>query len=83
MFKYEKNQGRVPKIGDLVEICHTNSDMDGLCGKLGGWGTPDNLIGLVILDNPYRYGIGVDPVLVVSMPVVCLRSNQFLLKGGD
>ena len=76
MFAYDRNTGDNAFTGDRVEICHTASDMDGLTGRIGGWGDPTGLIALVILDKPYENYIcrcETDQVEVVGMPVVCLK----------
>lgn len=76
MFTYDQNNGEQAFIGHRVEICHTSSDMDGLTGRIGGWGDPTGLIALVILDKPYETYIcrcDTESVEVVGMPVVCLK----------
>lgn len=78
MFTYDRNTGDVAFTGDRVKICHTGSDMDGLTGRIGGWGDPDKFIALVILDEPYETYIcrcDTDQVEVVGMPVVCLKKT--------
>lgn len=76
MYKYDRNTGDAAFTGDRVKICHTGSDMDGLTGRIGGWGDQNKLIALVILDEPYETyicGCDTDQVEVVGMPVVCLK----------
>lgn len=78
MFRYDQNTGDDAFIGDRVKICHTGSDMDGLTGRIGGWGDQNKLIALVILDEPYETyicGCDTDQVEVVGMPVVCLKKT--------
>jgi hypothetical protein len=78
MFRYDANTGGFPQLGDRVKICHTGSDMDGLTGRIGGWGDQNKLIALVILDKPYENYIcrcDTDQVEVVGMPVVCLKKT--------
>jgi hypothetical protein len=67
MFKYNQNTGEIPKLKDRVEICRTDSEMDGMTGTIQGWYGEMNLIALVAVDTDYA-GCG-----VVSMPVVCLK----------
>lgn len=71
MNRYNRNAGTYALIGDSVEICYTASDMDGLTGRIGGWGDQFGQIALVILDRAYKHRTEV--VEVVSMPVVCLK----------
>jgi hypothetical protein len=67
MFNYDKNTGLEPKINDKVEFCHTDSDMNGLTGFIGGWGDANQMIAIVILDEKYyEYS-------AVTMPVVCCK----------
>ena len=73
MFNYDGNKGPEPKIGHHVKICHTNSNMDGLTGRIGGWGDHTEVIALVILDKKYRYSGASQEVEVVGIPVVCLK----------
>ena len=67
MFNYDKNKGDEPELDDVVVICYTDSDMDGLGGYIGGWGDSNQMVAIVILDEKY-YG-----QKAVSMPVVCLK----------
>lgn len=79
MYCYDRNTGGIPNIGDKVEICHTACDMDGLTGRIGGWGDPAGLIALVILDEPYEtyiHGRDTEKVEVVGMPAVCLAKRE-------
>lgn len=73
MYGYNKNTEGYAAINDLVEICHTVSDMDGLTGRIGGWGDYTKMIALVILDKQYNHPREASEVTVVSMPVVCLK----------
>ena len=78
MYTYDRNTGDAAFTGDRVEICHTDSDMDGLTGRIGGWGDPAGLIALVILGEPYEiyiHGRDTEKVEVVGMPVVCLKKT--------
>jgi len=78
MFTYDQNTGDTAFTGDRVKICHTGSDMDGLTGRIGGWGDNQGLIALVILDKPYTMytcRCDTDEVEVVGMPVVCLKKT--------
>lgn len=72
MFKYDRNTGNQAKVGDRVEFCHTASSMDGMQGRIGGWGDYAKLIALVILDEP-GYVYDHEKLEVVTMPVVCLK----------
>lgn len=76
MFKYDQNTGADALIGDSVEICHTASNMDGLTGRIGGWGDQFEQIALVILDRSYKLENSFETVEVISMPVVCLREPE-------
>ena len=76
MYKYDKDLGPIPNIGDRVEVCHTASSMDGIRGRIGGWNWGDHqnrMIALVILDDKFKYQNADDSVEVISMPVVCLK----------
>lgn len=73
MFNYDGNKGSEPRIGDHVEVCNTNSNMDGLSGRIGGWGDHAEMIALVILDSKYRYSGTSQEVEVLAIPVVCLK----------
>lgn len=68
MFKYDANTGDTPALNDRVKIIHTNSDMDGLTGIIGGFGDVHDIIALIVMDNEYMGR------KVVSMPVVCLTN---------
>jgi len=72
-YKYNKNTGRTPAIGDVVKICHTSSDMDGLTGRIGGWVDYSRLVAIVHLDYPYEYPTSKEKVTAIAMTVVCLN----------
>lgn len=67
MINYDKNKGCKPELDDCVKICHTDSEMDGMLGYIGGWGDGHEYIAIVVLDEKY-YG-----QKAVTMPVVCLE----------
>lgn len=75
MFKYDRNTGNQAKVGDRIEFCHTASSMDGMQGRIGGWGDYAKTIALVILDEP-TYVYDHNKLEVVGMPVVCCRKLE-------
>lgn len=72
MFKYDRDTGQKAQVGDRVEFCHTASSMDGMQGRVGGWGDYAKTIALVILDKP-GYIYDHEKLEVIGMPVVCCR----------
>ena len=72
ILKYDRNMGDVANVGDRVEFCHTAGSMDGMQGRVGGWGDFAKTIALVILDEP-TYVYDHNKLEVISMPVVCCR----------
>ena len=66
MFKYNKNRGCSPVIGDVVKIIHTDSDLDYTRGELAGFSDFSKLIGIIILEQPYN------GCKAITMPIVCL-----------
>jgi hypothetical protein len=72
MFKYDANTGEVPQLNDYVEVSGSgSSDLDGLKGKIGGWGDHAKMIALIIYDKPLSDGSRVS-----GWPVVCLKKVE-------
>jgi hypothetical protein len=72
MFKYDANTGEVLQLNDYVEVSGSgSSDLDGLKGKIGGWGDRAKMIALVIYDRPLSDGSRVS-----VWPVVCLKKVE-------
>ena len=71
MFNYDKNRGCKPSVNDRVVFCHTDSDLDGMSGVIGGWSDSNQMIAIVILDVTYLGNSA------ITMPVVCCNKEDF------
>lgn len=67
-YRYNKNEGEIPRINDKVKICHTMGSLDNQVGNIVGFSGFNNVSAIVLFDNY----IGLDGSTAIIMPVVCL-----------
>ena len=68
MFKYDRNNGEYPKLGDKVKLVHINDYFDLMSGEITGWGDMAKITAIVTLDSKLLTG-----EKTVTIPVVCLK----------
>lgn len=68
-YRYDRNTGDFPRINDIVEICHTQSDLDGRIAKVTGIFSPYEMNAILHFDEP----INTQGATGLTISVVCLR----------